>query len=136
MSDPAPARMTADQFIAWAMERPETEHHEFSDGVVFAMAPERAAHARAKLHLAVGLAAAIQAAGAPCEASVDGLSVVVDEATVYEPAVLVRCGAKLDGAAVRISDPMIVVEIISQSSRGRDTGVKLADYFRLPPVRH
>lgn len=37
---------------------------------------------------------------------------------------------------MRISDPVVVVEVLSRSTRGRDTGAKLADYFRLPSVRH
>jgi hypothetical protein len=37
--------MTSDEFIAWAMEQPETEHYELIDGEVVAMVPERSAHA-------------------------------------------------------------------------------------------
>lgn len=89
---PAPARAlrTADEFIAWAMQQPETEHYELAGGEIIAMAPERATHARAKGHLYSRLTVAIDAAGAGCEAFIDGLSIVVDETTVYEPDVLVR----------------------------------------------
>ena len=31
---------------------------------------------------------------------------------------------------------MVVVEVLSPSTRTRDAGAKLADYFRLPSVRH
>jgi Uma2 family endonuclease len=31
---------------------------------------------------------------------------------------------------------VIVLEVVSPSSRGIDTGAKLAGYFRLPSVRH
>jgi len=137
VSEPAPIpRMTADEFIAWAMEQPETEHYELAGGEVIAMAPERVTHSRAKLHIARRLIAAIDAAGVDCETFIDGLAVVVDEGTVYEPDVLVRCGTDLHGATVRISDPVIVVEVLSRSTKGRDTGAKLADYFRLRSVRH
>jgi Uma2 family endonuclease len=133
---PLPAHMTADEFIDWAMNQPETEHYELAGGEVIAMAPERLTHARAKLHITNRLNAAIDAAGADCEAIIDGPAVVVDPATVYEPDAMVRCGPDLDGEAVRISDPVIVVEVLSRSTKGRDTGAKLADYFRLPSVRH
>lgn len=137
MSDPASIpRMTADEFIAWAMNQPETEHYELAGGEVIAMAPERITHARAKYHIARRLTAAIDAAGVECEVFIDGLAVVIDPATVYEPDVLVRCGSDLDGETARISDPVIVVEVLSRSTKGRDTGAKLADYFRLPSVRH
>jgi Uma2 family endonuclease len=127
--------MTADEFIAWAMEQPETEHYELAGGEVIAMAPERVTHSRAKYHITQRLIAAIDDAGVDCETFIGGLAVVVDSGTVYEPDVLVRCGTDLDGLTVRISDPVIVVEVLSRSTKGRDTGAKLADYFRLPSVR-
>ena len=134
---PAPStRMTADEFIVWAIQQPEGERYELADGEVIAMAPERLAHARAKFHVTTRLAAAIEAAGLDCEAVIDGVTVAVDSTTLYEPDALVRCGEPLDGATTRISDPVIVVEILSPSTRGRDTGAKLVDYFRLPSVHH
>jgi Uma2 family endonuclease len=137
MSDAATTpRMTADEFIVWAMRQPEGKHYELASGEVIAMAPERLAHTRAKLHITNRLTAAIQAAGMGCEAVIYGLPVVIDAATVHEPDALVRCGTELDGDTVRISDPVIVVDVLSRSTRGRDTGAKLADYFRLPALRH
>ena len=137
VSDPAHTpRMTADEFIIWAMNQPETERHELAGGEVIAMAPERVTHARATYHIARRLTAGIDAAGASREVFIDGLAVVVDSTTVYHPDVLVPCGTDLDGDIVRISDPVIVVEVLSRSTRGRDTGATLADYFRLPSVHH
>ncbi|MGE0226511.1 MAG: Uma2 family endonuclease [Acetobacteraceae bacterium] len=82
------------------------------------------------------LAGAAEAAGLPCETYVDGMAVQVDAATVYEPDVLLRCGPPLRDDTLAVTDPLIVVEVLSPSSRARDTGATLADYFRLPPVRH
>ena len=64
------------------------------------------------------------------------MSVRVNDRTVYEPDALVRCGPPLPGDAIEVSDPVIVVEVVSPSSRGIDRGVKLASYFSLPSVRH
>ena len=47
-----------------------------------------------------------------------------------------RCGERLHDDAVVIDDPVVVVEVLSPSTRGRDAGAKLEDYFRLPSVRH
>jgi Uma2 family endonuclease len=129
-------RMTADEFIAWAMKQPEGAQYELVAGQVTAMAPERLGHVRGKQRVFRLLADAIGAAGLPCEALVDGVAVQVDEATVYEPDVLVHCGPSLPGDTVRITDPLIVVEVLSPSSRARDAGLKLADYFRIPTLRH
>jgi Uma2 family endonuclease len=128
--------MTADEFIAWMLAQPEGAHYELVDGLIVAMAPGRAAHVRGKQRLFRLLADAIAAAGLPCEAFVDGLAVQVDEATVYQPDVLVQCGPPVADDAIRILDPLIVVEVISPSLRSRDAGLKLADYFRIASVRH
>jgi Uma2 family endonuclease len=128
--------MTADQFIAWAMEQPEGQRYELVGGEVVAMAPERVGHARAKLRIVNRLNDAIVRAGAPCEAFIDGVVVQADATTVYEPDALVRCGPPLDDRVVRITDPIIVVEVVSPSTRSVDSGVKFASYFRIPSVRH
>ena len=135
---PAPVRkpMTSDEFIAWAMEQPDGERFELVAGEVVGMSPERLSHARVKHRIARALEDAIVAGGLRCEALPDGVSVEVDERTSYQPDALVRCGDPLPGDTVALSDPMIVVEVISPSSRARDTGAKLEDYFRLPTVRH
>ena len=100
------------------------------------MAPERLSHTRAKLDAAMALRAALAAGGLACEAMTDGVSVRIDERTVYEPDALVRCGPRAPGDATGVTDPVIVVEVVSPSSRGADTGAKLAGYFRLPSLRH
>lgn len=128
-------RMSADEFIAWAMERPEHEHYELVAGEVVGMSPERIGHARFKGTIFRALHAAILEAGLPCEALPDGMVVCIDESTIYEPDALVRCGEPVSDDTVELRDPVIVVEVVSPSSRSRD-GAKLDDYFRLPSVRH
>jgi Uma2 family endonuclease len=136
MSDAAPAPMTSDQFIAWAMEQPEGCRYELVAGQVVAMAPERSAHALTKFHVARRLAEAVEREGLICTVYPDGMSVEVDATTTYEPDALVRCGLPLPADAVKLSDPVIVVEVLSPSTRARDSSIKLLDYFRLPSVRH
>ncbi len=132
MSDPARPMLGADDFIAWAMDRPPGERWELAHGEVIAMAPERTA--RAKLRIAERLAAAVSA-GLPCDVFLDGMAVQVGEATVHEPDALLRYGAPLPDDAVKITDPVVVVEVVAPSSRARDTGAKLADYMRIPSLR-
>jgi Uma2 family endonuclease len=135
MEQPRDTAFTADEFIAWALEQP-TGRFELDNGVVIAMAPERASHATAKLNAVIALSNGIRARGLPCQAFPDGMAVRVSDRTVYEPDALVRCGPRLPGDAIAITDPIIVVEVVSPSSRGVDRGVKLAGYFSLPSVRH
>lgn len=136
MSDPARLpRMTSDEFIAWALQQPKGKRYELYGGEVVPMAPERSVHALMKLRVARRLAEAVEAAGLPCEVFPDGMTVVVDEHTSYEPDAMIRCGESLPDDAV-VLDPVVVVEVTSPSTQSLDTGDKLADYFRVPTVRH
>jgi Uma2 family endonuclease len=136
MSATVPLRMTGDEFIAWAMEQPEGKRYELVAGEVVAMAPERVVHGRMKGRMYARLAEAIRAANLSWEAFPDGMAVRVDANTIYEPDAMVRCGPPVDDNATEVTDPVIVVEVVSRSSRKRDSGSKLEDYFRIPSVRH
>jgi Uma2 family endonuclease len=135
MEQPRPSGFTADEFIAWALEQ-GSGRFELEGGAVVAMAPERADHATAKGNAFMALRNAIRARGLTCQAFPDGMSVRINDRTVYEPDALVRCGPHLPGDAIEANDPVIIVEVVSPSSRGVDRGVKLAGYFSLPSVRH
>ena len=135
ITQPVPSNFTADAFLAWAMDQPRGRF-ELVRGEVVAMAPERAGHARAKGSIYRALGDAIVRAGLDCEAFTDGMTVRIDDFTVYEPDALVRCGPRLPDEAVEVTDPMVVVEVVSRSSRSTDSGAKLGDYFTLPSVRH
>ncbi len=136
MADPALKKMTADEFIAWAMARPEGEHYELVAGEIVPTAPEQSTHALMKGLVFRRFAEAIEAAGLPCTVYPDGMAVTVDADTTYEPDVIVRCGDALPDDAIAVTDPIILVEVRSPSTGYLDAGVKLGDYFRLPSVRH
>ena len=136
MAAPVRKPMTSTEFVAWAMQQPEGERYELVAGEVVAKSPERLSHARVKHRIARVLEDAIAKERLHCEALPDGVSIEVDEHTTYEPDALVRCGEPLPGDTVKLSDPVIVVEVLSPSTRARDAAAKLEDYFRLPSVRH
>src|ERR1700710_2866140 len=110
MSATVQTRMTADEFIVWAMEQPEGKRYELVAGEVVTMAPERAVHGRMKGRMYVRLIEAIRAANLSCEAFPNGISVRVDANTLYEPDAMVRCGTPVDDNATEVVDPVIVVE--------------------------
>ena len=83
LARPKPPRMTADEFIAWAMEQPDGARYELVGGEVVGMAPERVAHARVKARVVNALADAIERGGLACEAFPDGMAVQVSADTVY-----------------------------------------------------
>ena len=136
MIDPALLPMTADAFLAWSIEQPEGERYELVAGRVVRMASERATHARTKFTIARRLAEAVELGGLNCEVFGDGMSVVVDDHTIYEPDAQLRCGPRLADDAIKVFDPVVVVEVVSPSSRAIDNNAKLVDYFRIATVRH
>ena len=129
------AVMTAEAFIDWAMSQP-VGRYELLRGEVVAMSPERVGHSRVKTEVLITLRSALAANGLGCEAFGDGMAVRIDDTTVYEPDASVRCGPRLPNDDVLFDDPVIVVEVVSPSSKSIDAGSKLADYFRLGSVRH
>jgi Uma2 family endonuclease len=68
----------------------------------------------------------------------NGMSVRVDNETVYEPDALVYCGPRVPNGTMFIENPVVVVEVISPASEAVDTGEKLVGYFgfRASPTRH
>jgi Uma2 family endonuclease len=106
------------------------------DGDVFGMSPQRARHADAKFAVQTALHTAIRHHGLPCRMMPDGMTVRIDQAIAFEPDALVYCGPRTSPDAVEIPNPVIVVEIISPSTKTIDTGAKFAGYFSLASVMH
>jgi len=52
------------------------------------------------------------------------------------PDALVNCGEPGAPDSLVAPNPVIVVEVLSPSTRGIDTAVKLAGYFRVPSLKH
>jgi Uma2 family endonuclease len=126
--------MTADEFLAWAEGQPG--RYELHRGNVVAMALERAGHARVKLAVARALQNAIAAGTCGCWVLPDGMTVRVDARVVYEPDALVYCGEQISDDAIEVAEPVIVVEVLSPSTRHIDVAAKLIDYFKVPSVQH
>jgi Uma2 family endonuclease len=127
-------KMTADEYLAWAEGRPG--RFELFAGVVYAMTPERAEHAKVKFGVQTTLFSGIKRAGLPCHMLPEGMTVRVDDDTAHEPDALVYCGEELPGSAIEVPNPVIVVEVLSPSTRRIDASAKLAGYFRVRSVQH
>jgi Uma2 family endonuclease len=127
-------KMTVDEYLAWAEGQPG--RFELYAGIVYAMTPERAEHAKVKFSVQTTLLSGIRRAGLPCHMLPDGMTVRVDDDTAHEPDALVYCGEELPGSAIEVPLPMIVVEVLSPSTRRIDASAKLAGYFRVPSVQH
>ncbi len=129
-----PQRLSRDEFHRWA--EGQTGRYERIDGEPVAMSPERIQHVRIKSRIWAALDRAITAAGLDCEALADGVTIEVDEDTDYEPDAVVNCGPPAPPDATAATNPVIVVEVLSPTTRAIDTSDKLVDYFRVPTIRH
>jgi Uma2 family endonuclease len=134
MSVVAKEKMNADEFLLWV--EAQEGRWELHDGAPIAMSPERVIHAETKHRATQTLARAIDDARAPCRALPDGLGVRISAKTVFEPDALVYCGPRLAPETIEISNPTIVVEVLSPNTAARDHGAKLTGYFSLPSVMH
>jgi Uma2 family endonuclease len=128
-------RMTVPQFLAWADAQDEGRF-ELWQGEVVAMSPENIGHARAKLAATNALARAIERTGVPCEAIVDGPSVAIDESTTLQPDAVVNCGPRAADSLIAAPAPVIVVEVLSPSTKHIDKTRKLQQYFRVAGLHH
>ena len=127
--------MTAEEFVAWAMNQ-ELGRFELIDGVIIKMNSERSVHARVKRRIANTLEAAMWRAGLDGEVFGDGMAVKISANLVHEPDAMLRMGAPLADDTVLVTDPVIVVELLSPSTGPVDTSTKLVNYFTLPSVQH
>ena len=126
--------MTVDEFLVWAEGR--EGRWELYNGVPYAMSPERMRHIEVKYAVYLALRQAIRKAGVPCHVVGDGAGVRISRHVMHAPDALVYCGSKLPDDALEVSNPVIVAEVASPSTRKRDDTVKLTGYFSLPSVQH
>ncbi len=137
-------RMTADEFLAWAEALPkEAGRFELWDGEVIVKRPpagqqqsEQARHWDAKFAISIALKEAIKKSNLPCFAVPEGAGVRMANDRVFEPDALVYCGQRVPPEALHISNPIIVVEVLSPSTVSVDHGLKLQEYFKLDSIQH
>jgi len=127
--------MTREEFLAWVEQQP-SGRFERIDGIVVAMAPERASHNLRKGSARDALRAAIREAGlTSCVVFGDGMTVQVEDSD-FEPDALLYCGPRMPSDATKVCEPLVLVEVLSPDSVTRDRATKLRAYFRLPSLQH
>jgi Uma2 family endonuclease len=123
-----------DQFLVWSEGPPG--RFELHEGAVVKMEAERRAHLLAKGWAYRSLGDAISGARVLFTAYPNGATVRISRKTVFEPDALVRCGPPMPSSALEVTDPVIVVEVLSPSTASVDFGLRLEGYFSAPSVSH
>jgi Uma2 family endonuclease len=129
-----PATMTPEEFLAW--ERTQPEKHQFVAGEVFAMAGASREHNIAVGNVVTGLNLALR--DRPCDVYPSDMRVAVPSARLFTyPDVTVVCGpVELTGDAPdTLTNPSVIVEVLSPSTEAYDRGEKFAAYRTLPSLR-
>lgn len=133
MGNPAVRPSTYAEYLN--MEASAAIKYAFKAGNVYSMAGDTPAHAR--LVLQVGAALYNGLRGSPCAAYGSELKVQIDaaDASYYADAAVI-CGplvcSDLDGNA--ITNPTVLVEVLSRSTEAFDRGEKFDDYALLPSL--
>lgn len=134
MSVSAAPRVTAEEYLA--ADRVASFRSEFVNGEVLAMAGGRLAHAQLSARVGRELDHALE--DGPCIVTVADmrLQVAAGETYVY-PDVMVFCGEPEYGEGHRdiITNPSVVVEVLSEATERWDRGGKFAQYRRVASLR-
>ena len=129
--DDAPERMSLPDFLAW--EEAQTLRHERVGGSVWAMTGGTVAHNTIALNVAFALRQRL--AGTPCRVFMADMRVVTPRGDVMYPDVVVACGERRD-TDQEVSDPVVVVEVLSSSTAERDDSFKRWAYSTIPSLKH
>ena len=130
MTEPLPKPWTVEDFVEWEAQQPE--RYEFIDGRILGMVGGSAAHATIKGNVFARLRARLQ--GGPCRVFVESLKVVTDVASHY-PDVVVTC-VPVRPSDDQISEPVVVVEVLSRTTADRDRSAKWVGYQDIPSLQH
>lgn len=130
MARATPRPWTVEEFLAFEAE--EDERYEYVDGIVRMMTGASAAHSAIKGNVFAALRESMRRA--PCRVDADDLKVVTGTAVMY-PDVMVTC-RRIEPDDDRVSDPTVVVEVLSPTTERHDRVRKWREYQTIPSLRH
>jgi len=128
----SPSGMTIQEYLAW--EREQTERHEYFSGEVFLQAGGTRRHSLISTNVATIIGGMLKSE--ECEAHGSDMRVHV-EATGYHayPDVLVVCPPVQGNSDDVISNPILLVEVLSPSTADFDRGGKFGHYRQIPALK-
>jgi Uma2 family endonuclease len=122
--------MTAAEYLVW--DREQAQKHEYCLGEVFAMAGGSPRHNLLSSAVAAELRAALRGSGCHVLSSDQRIAAKEGDRYVHADAVVVCGGVKTEpGAADVLTNPTVVVEVLSRSTEAYDRGEKWESYRRL-----
>lgn len=123
---------SAADFLVW--EESQTEKHEFVAGEVFAMTGARQDHVVVSLNIASALKQRLR--GTPCRSYMADMKLKVEAADAFfYPDVMVSCHPDDRKTPQFISQPTLIVEVLSDSTADYDRGGKFVAYRKLESLQ-
>ena len=123
-------RWTTERFLAW--EESQELRYEFDGFQPIAMAGGTAARAAIQRNLIVALGIGLR--GKPCQSYGSELKIKVADGPIRYPDAFVVCTPVLPRATV-VSNPVVIFEVLGESSATDDFVTKNAEYRATPSVR-
>jgi len=128
-------KMTQGEYLA--LERSSLDiKHEFFDGDVFAMVGAGINHNRININLAGELRNRFKADNSPCEVLSNDMRVKIENNYTY-PDIVIFCGDAQfeDNKFDTLTNPVIIIEILSDSTEAFDRGDKFTYYRAIPALK-
>jgi len=131
-----PEPVTVEAFDRFVEAQADTALFELVEGVIVMMSNPTETHEQIAANIGAPLKLAMDARG--CRTYQGGMRVQRSDdprdTDKARPDVVVRCGAA--GTRTYITDPLVVIEVLSPSTIDTDRGPKLDFYKSLPTARH
>lgn len=119
-------------YLAW--ENQQQEKHEYVRGEVYAMTSPSQAHVVVNLNLAVALTQHLK--GPRCRVYLPDMKLRIAEVdAIFYPDLKVSCDDRDLKAEYAIEHPVVLAEVLSESTADYDRGTKRTAYLRLPSLR-
>ncbi len=130
MNDPVPTQTPA-EYMDWEDNQPD--RHEFHSSRTWPATSLSIGHQCVTGKLACHLGNHLD--GSACQVFIGGMKVQIAGDTVLYPDLFVTCGQDFHADDPVVTDPILVVEVLSPSTQAYDRSLKFALYRRLPSLR-
>ncbi len=132
--NPIPQKMSPVEFLAF--ERASDEKHEYRDGEIVAMCGARRAHNKISTNVSGLIWQHLK--GKECESYTSDMRVWVPKSRLYfYPDIVVVCGEPefIDDEFDTLTNPLLLIEILSESTESYDRGLKFKNYRSIDSLR-
>lgn len=125
------SKLSIAEYLEW--ENHQEARHELYRGEIFAMVGVRRVHGLVGGNVFASLKKQLK--GSACQAFMEALKVQVAEDSIFYPDVFVTCDPADLKTDYIFRAPTVIIEVLSESTKAFDRGLKFALYRRLPSLQ-